>query len=86
MSSKYPWALNEQKLARAIGVVGEQDVGELKAEYIKIGGLLSAEEKAVMLENTSGTDMPEPIAPESITSTEDIEEKPKKIVKKKNAK
>lgn len=41
--SKYEWALNNLKLVRAIGVVGEANEELLKAEYIKIGGLINPE-------------------------------------------
>ncbi len=38
---KYPWAANREKLERAIGVVGHSaSEDEVKAEYIRIAGLV----------------------------------------------
>lgn len=45
MSKEYLWALNPQKLARAIGKVGKGGLeSDIKAEYIKIGGKVALED------------------------------------------
>lgn len=54
MSKQYGWALNKQKLARAIGVTGPSaSEEEVKKEYLKIGGkvVLSDLESNKMDEN-----------------------------------
>jgi len=43
--SKYEWALNQQKLARAIGIIGEeQGEAKIKEKYISIGGKVALSE------------------------------------------
>jgi hypothetical protein len=72
---QYSWALNKNKLARAIGKVGEGDEEAVKKEYINIGGLV-----------VEGTPSTIEVDPDSISSSEDageVETKPKR--KKKDA-
>lgn len=44
----YDWAANPQKLARVIGIGGDEAV--IKANYIKIGGLLTPEYQETLVE------------------------------------
>lgn len=75
--SKYKWASNPQKLARAIGIVGdrpniskEKVEAEVKEEYIKIGGLLNPME--ITVKNDDGTE--QKFVPEVVDVPVNVEE------------
>lgn len=69
---KYGWAANPQKLARAIGVVGEESESAIMEEYRKIGGLSFPEYVPVPAGD---------IALEHVEVIEEPVEKPKKARK-----
>ena len=40
MKSKYGWSVNPYKLEKAIETVGDKDEEKIKAEYVRLGGLV----------------------------------------------
>lgn len=56
---KYDFALNPQKLARAIGKKGETaSESEVKEEYVSIGGLLASEAAAPVVLEPADDEVP----------------------------
>lgn len=93
---KYGWALNQQKLMRAIGKVGEESEEAVMEAYITIGGLVRKElhtgmtDKELAEEVKTGVNIdskgnelaPDSITNETNTETEWTEQKEEKAAKK----
>lgn len=88
--TNYPWAANVFKFQRAVAAVGTEDEAALKAEYVKMGGLLIGDSEPTVA--TVVADEPvtvsEPVFAEKTDEAEAVEaaEEPKKASAKKAAK
>lgn len=76
MASKYKWALNESKLARAVGKLAiDATEAELQGYYIEIGGLIQLSEIITTKPMDEETNIPaEQVADDVETSTETTED------------
>jgi len=74
--NKYDWAVNQNKLQRAIGKAGNGNEGAIKELYIEMGGLLSPNYEPKVGDLEAKIIAKTPIEPETpIEETEVIAEK-----------
>lgn len=82
--TNYPWAANVFKLQRALAAVGTEDEAALKAEYVKMGGLLIEDSEPTVA--TVVVDEPvtvsEPVFAEQNEAVEEPAKPAKKAAKK----